>query len=141
MTQPASPNIYGYDLVCRSDMTSSAAECGGVEILANALYRRAISPRGCLIDDRNYGYDLNQFVNLDLSSARDLATIGANLDAEFRKDPRVYQSSTLVSYDSVTKALKAATTVTPNGGPTFNLVLGTTAVLAQGIQILSVSPP
>ena len=64
MQNPASSNIFGWDLVCTNDCTPDAAECGGTQVLANALYRRATSPRGCIIYDLDYGYDLNQFINI-----------------------------------------------------------------------------
>ena len=142
MTQqnPGSPNLYGWDLACQFDMTPDAQECGGITVLANALFRRAISPRGCLIDDPNYGFDLNQFVNIAIATSQDVAKIGAGLDAEFSKDQRVYRSTTVVQYTVATKTLKTSSVVVPKGGPSFTLVLGVSALNAQGVQILSVTP-
>jgi hypothetical protein len=138
MTQPASQNIYGWDLVCTTDMTPDAAECGGRIVLANALARRLGTPRGTLIYDPNYGYDLGQMLNADIKSSRDIAPIGAAIDAEFLKDPRVYASSTIVTFQNST--LTTVSTVTPSAGPTFTLVLSVSSLNNQGVQILNVSP-
>jgi hypothetical protein len=137
MQNPASLNPFGWDLVCTNDMTPDAAECGGTQVLANALYRRATSPRGCLIYDLDYGYDLNQFINIDIASASDIAPIGAGLDAEFLKDPRVYSSVTIVTFFN--SVLTTSTTVTPSSGPTFTLVLAVSSLNNQGVQILNVT--
>jgi hypothetical protein len=146
VTQPASnnANIYGYDLVCTSDITPDAAECGGFIVLANALYRRASTPRGTLIYDPNYGYDLSQLLNADINTVSDVAMIGANLDNEFRKDPRVYASQTTVTYTPSAGgtglgSLTTSTLVTPAVGPTFNLVLGAGALYQAGVQLLNAS--
>lgn len=145
MTQPFSQavqNVYGYDLQCTSDLTQDAAEVGGVAVVANALYRRAITPRGSLIYDQNYGYDLGGWINADVNVASDIAPIGAGLDAEFLKDPRVYASTTVVTWQTGGNNLGQLTTttqVTLAAGPTFQLVLGVSAV-SGNVQILNVSP-
>ena len=81
MQNPASSNIFGWDLVCTNDCTPDAAECGGTQVLANALYRRATSPRGCIIYDLDYGYDLNQFINIDVNTAS--GNIGCHKNSVF----------------------------------------------------------
>jgi hypothetical protein len=142
VTQPASVNPYGYDLVCTSDLTQDAAEVGGVAIMAGVLYRRASTARGSLIYDQNYGYDLSQWINADVNVAADIAPIGAGLDAEFLKDPRVYASTTVVTWQTGGDNLGQLTTttqVTLAAGPTFQLVLGVSAINGN-VQILSVSP-
>lgn len=148
MTQPLvgqpNANPFGYDLQCTDDTTPDAAEVGGTLILAYALYRRASSPRGCLIYDPNYGYDLSENLNDDIATSADVARIGANLDAEFRKDARVYASQTVVTFTPNAGgpglgALQTSTLVTPAAGPSFKLVLGVSAINGQ-VQILNVSP-
>ena len=135
---PSPTNIYGWDLVCADDLTPDMQECGGIAVLANALYRRASTPRGRLIYDRDYGFWLEGYVNEDINTASDIAPIAAGLDAEFRKDPRVRKSTTVATFDAGT--LTTTTTVYPVNGPSFKLVLGVGALYAQGLTILSVSP-
>ena len=133
-----SPQVYGYDLVCTSDLDPGAAECGGTVVLANALLRRAASPRGSLIYDPNYGYDLTQFVNEDYNPQTvSPGLIAAGLDNEFLKDPRVLRSQTTATI--VGGTLTTSTTVTPSVGPTFPLVIGVGGVNAVP-TILNVSP-
>lgn len=137
-------NPYGYDLACTTDMTPDASEVGGVVVLAYALYRRASTPQGTLIYDPNYGYDLGQNINDDIASVSDISRIASSLDAEFRKDPRVYGSQTTATWlpDAGGPGLGSLTTstlVTPAVGPGFKLVLGVSAITGQ-VQILNVSP-
>lgn len=57
---------YGTDLSCVVDLDAGLAEVTGNTLLAQALARRLITPRGGLLDDPNYGYDLTQFLNADI---------------------------------------------------------------------------
>ena len=145
LTGTPNANPYGWDLVCTDDTTPDAAECGGITVLANALYRRVSSPRGCLaIYDPNYGYDLAANLNEDIATAADVARIGADMDAEFRKDARVYASQTVVTFTPNAGgpglgALQTSTLVTPASGPAFKLVLGVSTINGQ-VRILNISP-
>lgn len=126
------PN-YGHDLSCTTDLDPAMVEVDGVTCLAQALFRRVITPRGTLIDDANYGFDLTQFINDDLSTS-DLARVGAGVDAEFLKDERVFRSSTTVTLLS-TGILTVVSSVTPSAGPTFKLTLAITQVTQQILQV------
>jgi hypothetical protein len=136
-------DIFGTDLWCQSDIDPGAREVGGTQVLLNALYRRAISPRGCLIYDPNYGYDLSQFVNDDFDpTTTTAARIASGLDNEFRKDPRVLVSQTSVTLQQTSAAgwsLTTTTNVQPAQGPAFQLVIGVSA-LSSMPQILNTSP-
>ena len=132
MTMNSNANIYGYDLWAQTDMDPGALEVGGTLILPLALYRRTITPQGSLIYDLNYGYDLNQFVNSDFSNAPGSQSgglagqIAGGVDAEYRKDQRVYSSTTtptIVETNGII-SLQLASVVVPSQGPTFQLVLG-----------------
>jgi hypothetical protein len=109
-------------------------EVTGRTCLVQALARRLITARGTLIDDPNYGFDLNQFLNDDLDAA-DVARIGSGIDAEFLKDERVL-SSTTTAVLNVGGALVVTAQIQDQQGP-FKLVLSVGSVSAT---ILSITP-
>lgn len=118
---------YGSDLDCLSDLTGAMAETSGLHMLTQALCRRLITPRGTLIDDPNYGFDVRQFLGADLGPA-DIARIQAGIDAELLKDERILSSQSSVTLAAVAGVLTIGTTITPSAGPTFQLVLAVSSV-------------
>lgn len=112
-------------------------EVSGRACLAEALVRRLVTFRGTLIDvaipstTADYGTDLTQHVNDDMN-ARELAMVGAGVDAELRKDERVLRSSTAAAL--VGDILMVPINVVDAQGP-FKLVF---AVSSAAIQLLSV---
>jgi hypothetical protein len=133
MTQPA-PNVFGYDLSCVNDLDPGMAEVGGITVLAQALARRLITPRGQLIDDPNYGYDLNGFLNDDIDPIQDPPRIAAGIDLELQKDERVFSSTSQVTF--ATNVITTTTQVLSALGP-FTFVLAVSNVTAQ---LLAVTP-
>lgn len=125
------PPNYGTDLSCISDLDPSMAEVSGRLLLAQACVRRLTTPRGGLIDDPNYGYDVTQFLNDDLNPA-DLQRIASAIDAELVKDERVLSSTTQITL--ISNVLTIATQMTPSGGPSFSLVLAVSAVTVSLLQ-------
>ena len=107
MTQSLS--IFGTDLWGISDMNAAGAEVTGTVLVGQAIARRLSTPRGGLIDDPNYGYDLTQWLNADVGP-QDLGQIQANTQAECLKDQRI---------------TSAVVTVTP---PASALIQGVTAI-------------
>jgi len=87
---------YGHDLSCVFDLDAGMAEVDGRTALAQALARRLITPRGGLIDDGNYGFDVRQFINDDASTS-DLARIASSIDSELSKDERVVTSTSTIA--------------------------------------------
>lgn len=77
----------GSDLSCVSDCSPDMAEVSGRTCYIQAIARRYITPRGRLIDDKDYGFDLTQYVNDDLAPI-DIARIQAGAEAEALKDER-----------------------------------------------------
>lgn len=98
--------------------------------LAQALVRRLTTPRGRLIDDANYGFDLRSYLDDDLGVG-DLARVRAGIDAECLKDERVSAASSTVQMAGGVMII--AIVITDGDGP-FNLVLSvsqvTTSILA-----------
>jgi len=122
---------FGTDFSCTDDFTPDLALSSGRLCVAQAIARRLITPRGGLIGDPNYGYDLTQFINDDLSTP-DLARIVAGIVAECNKDERVdaASASLVVTHAGV---LVVTITLEDSVGP-FALVL---SVTASNISILA----
>jgi hypothetical protein len=124
---------FGTDLSCVSDLTPNMAEVSGNTVLAQAIARRLITPRGRLIDDPNYGYDLSAFLNADLGPG-DVGKITANVYAECLKDERVLDAQ--VSVSLALNVLTVTVTLSTANGP-FTLVLSISSVTTS---LLTVPP-
>lgn len=79
---------FGTEISCVSDIASDGRTVSGFRVVAEAIARRWITPRGRLIKYPDYGYDLTQFINADMSD-RDIASMVAGSEAEAEKDERV----------------------------------------------------
>ena len=99
-----------------------AVMVGGKRAVGEAIARRLTCPRGQNAGDPDYGYDVSQFVEADLTQT-DLSLMQSNIDRECEKDERV---------------LSAASTVTLAGGV---LIISVVLTLATGpfTLVLSVS--
>ncbi len=96
MTQPINPTDFGTTLSLTFDLDAMGATVSGLTALAQALIRRITTPRGRLLNDPNYGYDIAGELEDDVTTQQ-VAAIGANVDAEFLKDQRVFSSVTTVT--------------------------------------------
>jgi hypothetical protein len=123
--------VYGVDWSCTNDVDGGGLEVDGVTVLAQALYRRIITPRGGLIYDLNYGFDIRQFLNADVAQG-DIARIAFGVDTEFRKDQRVFQSQSTVTFTNTVLTLYSF--VTPLSQSSFSLVVVATSVTVQLLQ-------
>ena len=126
----ALPN-YGTDLSCVTDLDPSGAEVSGRLLLGQAIARRLITPRGRLIDDANYGFDLRQFIDDDLGPA-DIARIQSGIQTECQKDERVLSAIATVVYSAGT--LLVTVQIQDGAGP-FNLVLAVSSVTAALLSV------
>lgn len=124
----------GTTLSCIFDCTAEYAVVSGRTCLAQALARRLITPRGGLIDDPNYGFDLTQFLNADMSPT-DIAQCESGTEGECVKDERVLSADASVSV-TPTGSLIVTITVTDADGP-FSLVLAVSDVTVQLLTVTS----
>jgi hypothetical protein len=122
---------YGHDLFCIQDLDPGMIEVDGRVCLAQAIARRLMTPRGGLIDDTNYGYDLTAFINDDITASA-IGRMQGQIVAECMKDQRVVGASASVIYTA--QQLIVTISITDGVGP-FPLVL---AVSAVTVQILSI---
>ena len=113
------------------DVTAAMLETSERMALAQACARRLITPRGTLIGDRNYGYDLRQFLNDDIDRAM-LAQMQTFVNAELLKDERVLSVDTLITLVPSTMGgtLFVNVSITDGQGP-FKLVLSIGEITVQ----------
>lgn len=83
----ADPN-FGVELSCTNDIANDSRTVTGFTVVAEAIVRRWITARGRLIGYANYGFDITQFINADMTSSEISAMI-AGMQAEALKDERV----------------------------------------------------
>ncbi len=112
---------FGTELSCVGDIASDSRLVSGFRVVAEAVVRRWTTPRGRLIGYPNYGYDITQFINDDMS-ARQVSAMISGMQSEALKDERV--SSCAVSG-----------TLGPDGSFTFDAEIDT----AQGPFTFSIS--
>lgn len=122
---------FGSAWSCVSDMTIPAIVVSGNRVVAEAIARRLQTPRGGLLDDPTYGFDVTDFVNDDLT-AGDFARLNAGIQAECLKDQRVL--TTDVSTSLVVGVLIVTIVVGTAAGP-FTLVLAISDVTATLLQV------
>jgi hypothetical protein len=130
----------GTDLSGVSDLTATMAESSGRQCFGEALARRLITPRGGLIDDDNYGYDLTSFANDDIGQG-DVQQIQSNVEAEFLKDERVIAAAVTVQFVGASQvaAAQSGTVSAPAPGTAGVLVVTATITDSLGPFTLTVS--
>ncbi len=88
---PTAPAVddYGSDLSCATDITADAKELTGDDplIVAESDVRRLTTDRGTLIDDPDFGWNLEQLIQKPMTPA-EVATIAGQVRGELVKDDR-----------------------------------------------------
>lgn len=123
---------FGTDLSCVTDLSEDCRPVSGQLLVCQAIARRLSTPRGRLIDDPNYGYDLTDSLNDDMGPA-DIAEIQAGATAECLKDERVLSATVTVTLPS-TGELTIVINLDLGEGP-FDLTL---AVKDTAVEIIGV---
>lgn len=130
MSNTTSPN-FGFDLSCTTDLDPLMVEVSGLALLGQAVYRRFITPRGSVIDDPNYGFDLQTLLNDDLDP-QDVGQITASIQNECVKDERILSATASVVIVPP-GILNVTLNLTSALGP-FKLVLAVSAVTVAILQ-------
>lgn len=86
---------YGSDISTVPDLDPSYSVITGPRVVAEAVARRLITPRGGLFYDLNYGYDVRQFLNAIITPGL-ASTISSQCEQEALKDERVLGASVVV---------------------------------------------
>lgn len=124
---------FGTELSCVQDIASDGRMVTGFRVVGEAIARRWITPRGRLIKYPNYGYDLTQFVNADMSE-RDIAELRAGAAAEAMQDERV--EACVVSASLGADGVLTVTAQVGTAKGPFTLVVAVTSV---NLALISVS--
>jgi hypothetical protein len=103
----------------------------GRRCLGEAIARRLQTPRGGLIDDPNYGFDLSGELNDDVTQ-EDVARMSSSIEAECLKDERVFGATATVVFANGT--LLVTIKLTDSAGP-FLLVLQVTSVTLELLTV------
>jgi len=85
----------GADISTYPDLDPAYTLITGPRVVAEAVARRWVTPRGGLFYDLNYGYDLRQFLNAVITPGL-ASTIAVQCELEALKDERVLQAAVTV---------------------------------------------
>lgn len=119
---------WGVDLWCVTDVTERMSEVdpNRPTAVGQAVVRRYITPRGGLIDDANYGFDLRGFVNHG-TTEETITQLSGQIRAEAVKDERVADALVDLTFDSKLMAVSLTLSLSdPNAAP-YDLVFFVTA--------------
>jgi len=124
---------YGVDLACVMDVTPDLAEVDPLSVTAvgQAIMRRLITPRGGVLDDQNYGFDLRAYCSRG-ATLDELRGLAASVRGEAMKDSRVADASCSVTYTNGQLTVNLTLTLQSSDGP-FALVF---FVTADGIALV-----
>lgn len=117
---------------CTDTLTDPAIMATGFQCVAEAVVRRWGTPRGSLIDDPNYGYDLTDSVGDDMGPG-DLARTTSLAQAEAEKDERVLACDVGITLQS-DQTLKVQAKITTAQG-SFDLVVAVTGLTVTLLQV------
>jgi hypothetical protein len=127
---------YGVDIWCVDSLVTGRL-ASGVALVAQALYGRAVTPRGTLqgYDDDNdaeestYGFVVSDYVGA-VGTATAIAALPGLLDGEFSKDDRVLTVTTTadeaVGDDGEVAIMLSSAVVLRDSGEGFTLTLSAT---------------
>jgi hypothetical protein len=128
---------FGRDLSCTTSILTTRYSTGP-RLVAEAIFRRFITPRGSLQggeDEQNYGLDLANLIG-SVSTPSAVASLPGQIEAECIKDERVISATATVT--STTSGPSTAWNIQINGktgaGP-FALVIGVSGVTASLLGI------
>jgi hypothetical protein len=135
MSNIQQPN-FGLGWSCVTDLTSPSIMVTGFRIVAEAIIRRWSTPRGGLLEDPAYGYDITDAVGDDIDQAT-LARMSQAAAEEAQKDERVrncYVTMGMLSVGDGTGLLSVQARVETAAGP-FILVAAVSQVTVTLLQV------
>lgn len=135
MANVRQPN-FGLGWSCTTNLTMPSIMVSGFRIVAEAVIRRWQTPRGGLLEDPSYGYDLTDYVGDDLAPA-DLARISQGAAEEAQKDERVrnaYVTCGVITQGDGTVELRVEGRIETSEGP-FTLVASVNAITVTLLQV------
>lgn len=124
---------FGTDVSTFPDLDPSFTPISGTRVVAEAIARRLMTPRGSLAGYPNYGYDLRAAVN-EYMGLRDQLRIQSAVAGECEADERVNRANVVVTFSAPTSQLTVTVRLETAAGP-FVLVLAVTALSLTILQI------
>jgi hypothetical protein len=130
---PLADDDLGTDVALTEDLSGVWGVASARTNLAMAIYRRLSTTRGGLFYDADYGFNLTDLLNSELSTADISAARGAII-AECQKDERVQSASVILTFRPLLKSLDVEIEIDTAVGP-FDLVLRATAVTVDILRL------
>lgn len=128
---------FGTDIATpdAADLDPYFSPVAGARGLGQALGRRLITPRGTLLDDPSYGFDVRSAINSSLTPTQ-TAALELSIATELVADERVETADVSVAFAPGSSRLTIRAIVQTADGP-FRLVL---AVGSVTTEILAAEP-
>jgi hypothetical protein len=128
---------FGRDLSC-TDSLRTARYVSGARLVAEAAYRRLITPRGALRggeEEATYGLDLVELVG-SVASPAEAASLAGRIEAELLKDDRIASVEVTVTPTTTGPATAYAVAIraTTDAGP-FDLTLSVDDVTVESLGL------
>lgn len=115
---------FGSDISTFPDLDPAFALRTGPHVVAEAVARRFITPRGSLFWDPAFGFDTRALLN-DAIPASQLPTIASQLETEAMKDERVLGANVSVTQNFQQQTIAIKCELTLATGPfAFTLTIG-----------------
>lgn len=125
---------FGLDVSTFPDLDVQGRQISDVRSVVECTLRRLITPNGSLRYDTDFGYDLRDLLNDDLTDL-ELRRHAARVAIEVEKDERVRSATASLAWDPVRPfVLKIRITATLIDDRTFNL---TAAISDIGAELLA----
>lgn len=122
----------GSDVSTFPDLDSTFSLISGRRVLAEAVARRFITPKGALWKHPSYGCDLRRHLNAVMTTQR-LAQIKQEAEAQAEEDERVLACECFVTFDDASKTIFIRVGLADADGP-FAFTAGITQL---GLSLLS----
>jgi len=134
---PLDDDDLGTDIALTDDLAPVMGIASGRLAVAQAVYRRLTTPRGGLFYDPDYGYDVRELVNSEISpSIR--AAHKSEIAHECRKEETVESARVVFDFDAQTRTLDVIVELDTATGP-FDLVIRVTQVTAELLRVAGVA--
>lgn len=122
----------GADIECLTTIGPRFKLVSGTRNVSLAIARRLRTPNGSLFYDRDYGFDLRQFCNADIT-ADTMNAIRTGVEAEALKDERVQEARATITWVPDSETIRLELRGTTRLGP-FRLVMGISAVSVETLR-------
>jgi phage baseplate assembly protein W len=122
---------FGVDTDTFPDLDVTGRAVTGNRVVMIMALRRLTTPYGSLAYDRDFGLDLREYLNDDLSDA-DLASLQAQVANEITKDERVERCSVVITLDD--NVMRVRISIAAADGNAFAFTLAISEVTAEILQ-------